>query len=197
MASEPFNIKKVYPNPEVIDICYFDGDIPPFDIQDYASDDEEGLIKDLENHIRGSFEYQEWVKYLREYMDMSKCSVFENINNMETFAIKIHLHHSPITLMELCVTVLQKRKFYRESLLIEAIAKEVMYLHYILVVGIIPLCETVHELVHNQYYFVPNTKVLGRYKEFEKMYGPLTIETVMESWEWAQDLWPWQRGFNR
>ena len=34
-------------------------------------------------------------------------------------------------------------------------------------------------------------------KEFEKMYGPLTIETVMESWEWAQDLWPWQRGFNR
>lgn len=34
-------------------------------------------------------------------------------------------------------------------------------------------------------------------KEFEKMYGPLTIETVMESWEWAQELWPWQRGFNR
>ena len=34
-------------------------------------------------------------------------------------------------------------------------------------------------------------------KEFEKNYGPLTIETVMESWEWAQDLWPWQRGFNR
>ena len=34
-------------------------------------------------------------------------------------------------------------------------------------------------------------------KEFEKMYGPLTVETVMESWEWAQNLWPWQRGFNR
>ena len=34
-------------------------------------------------------------------------------------------------------------------------------------------------------------------KEFEENYGPLTIETVMESWEWAQDLWPWQRGFGR
>lgn len=34
-------------------------------------------------------------------------------------------------------------------------------------------------------------------KEFEKMYGPLTVEIVMESWEWAQNLWPWQRGFNR
>ena len=34
-------------------------------------------------------------------------------------------------------------------------------------------------------------------KEFEKNYGPLTIETVMESWEWAEELWPWQRGYNR
>lgn len=34
-------------------------------------------------------------------------------------------------------------------------------------------------------------------KEFEENYGALTIETVMESWEWAKDLWPWQRGFNR
>ena len=34
-------------------------------------------------------------------------------------------------------------------------------------------------------------------KEFEENYGPLTIETVMESWDWAQDLWPWQRGFSR
>lgn len=34
-------------------------------------------------------------------------------------------------------------------------------------------------------------------KKFEKLYGPITAETVMESWEWAQDLWPWQRGFNR
>ena len=35
-------------------------------------------------------------------------------------------------------------------------------------------------------------------KEYEENYGPLTIETVMEDWgDWAQDLWPWQRGFNR
>ena len=47
--------------------------------------------------------------------------------------------------------------------------------------------------LHNEY--VPKLEQVT--KEFEKMYGPLTIETVMESWEWAQDLWPWQRGFNR
>lgn len=47
--------------------------------------------------------------------------------------------------------------------------------------------------LHNEY--VKKLDVVT--KEFEEMYGPLTIETVMESWEWAQDLWPWQRGFNR
>ncbi len=34
-------------------------------------------------------------------------------------------------------------------------------------------------------------------EEFETKYGPLTAETVMDSWEWARDLWPWQRGFNK
>ena len=47
--------------------------------------------------------------------------------------------------------------------------------------------------LHNEY--VKKLKEVT--KTFEELYGPLTIETVMESWEWAQDLWPWQRGFNR
>lgn len=47
--------------------------------------------------------------------------------------------------------------------------------------------------LHNEY--VEKLKKVT--KEFEENYGPLTIETVMESWEWAQDLWPWQRGFNK
>ena len=47
--------------------------------------------------------------------------------------------------------------------------------------------------LHNEYV----VKLEEVTKEFEKIYGPLTIETVMESWEWAQNLWPWQRGFNR
>ena len=47
--------------------------------------------------------------------------------------------------------------------------------------------------LHNE-----NVKKLDKVtKEYEENYGPLTIETVMESWDWVQDLWPWQRGFNR
>lgn len=47
--------------------------------------------------------------------------------------------------------------------------------------------------LHNE-----NVKKLDEVTEiYERNYGPLTFETVMESWEWAQDLWPWQRGFNK
>ena len=47
--------------------------------------------------------------------------------------------------------------------------------------------------MHNEY----TQKLEKVTKEYEENYGPLTIETVMENWDWAQDLWPWQRGFNR
>lgn len=47
--------------------------------------------------------------------------------------------------------------------------------------------------IHNEY-VEKLDKVVNKYEE---KYGPLTIETVMESWEWAQNLWPWERGFNR
>lgn len=172
MASEPFNIKKTPENKNIVEIHYLDGDIPEYDILDYTQDDDEALIKDIEKMCRNSFEYQEWVKYLREYMDMNKCAFFKNISNVDTFSIKIHLHHSPITLMEIAVIVLSKRRFYRECLDIEAIAKEIMYIHYCLLIGILPVCETVHELIHNQFIFVPNSSVLGNYKQFLDLYGP-------------------------
>lgn len=172
MASEPFNIKRVPKPLDNVEILVMDDELPPFDIVDYKSDEEAKFITDVENLCRHSFTYQEWVQYLRKYMDMNQCSFFSNISNLDTTSIKIHLHHSPITLMEMVVTILEKRKFYRESLLIEAVAKEVMYVHYCTMVGIIPLCETVHELVHNQYIFVPNTAVMGNYKWFIDQYGP-------------------------
>jgi hypothetical protein len=193
MASEPFNIKKV-PKREKIEILDMVGELPPFDIMDYDSDDEEALIKDVENLCRHSYTYQEWVQYLRKYMDMNKCSFFQNVDNIDTTSIKIHLHHSPITLMEIVVTILEKRKFYKESLLVEAIAKEVMYVHYCTMVGVIPLCETVHELVHNQFLFVPNTAVMGNYKWFIDEYSPFIPTQVRTK---LDNIEQWTRFYNK
>jgi hypothetical protein len=147
--------------------------VPEYDIIDYDLLDEKDhkkYMSDIEKVVRNSFEYREFVKYLRENMDMNKCSFFENVNNIDTFKIKIHLHHHPLTLYDICQIVINKRSFYLESLEIELVAKEVMFLHYNLMIGLIPLSETVHELVHNKYLFIPSDKALGRYKEFIEMY---------------------------
>lgn len=149
-------------------------ELPPYEIQDYDVFDEKDFrkyINDVKRSIRNSLEYREYIQYLRKYMNMNECSYFENINNIDTSKIKIEIHHSPYTLEDIAATVFNKRVFYGEPIDVEDVAKEVMYIHYFLMVGLIPLSQTVHELVHNQFIFIPTNKVVGNYKEFEEVYG--------------------------
>jgi len=155
--------------PDIIKI----GELPPFDIKDFDLNDEKEFSKYLftiEKLVRNSTEYKTWMKYLRDYVDMNKCSYFSNINNIDTTKVRIELHHEPLSLYDIVVTVYNKRVHFRESLEMEMVAKEVMYHHYVMDIGIIPLCETVHELVHNNYLFVPSTHVFGNFRKFVNDY---------------------------
>ena len=179
---DPSNIKTVenLPDGNVIVI----NSLPTYDIPDYDLFNEKDFKKyldDVEKTIRGSFEYKAFIAYLRENMDMNKCSFYQNVNNIDTFKIKIEIHHEPITLYDMCIVVYNKRVAMHEDLDIEMVAKEVMYLHYMLYVGLIPLAETVHELVHNQYLFVPTTKVLGYYRNFVEAYKPYFLPEQLET----------------
>lgn len=165
-------------------------DIPPYDIQDYDVFDDKDFrkyINDVKRCIRNSVEYRQYVQYLRNNMNMNECSYFENVNNIDSSKIKIELHHTPYTLEDIVVTVFNKRVFYGEDIDVEDVAKEVMYIHYFLMVGLIPLSETVHKLVHNQYIFVPTNRVVGKYKEFEDLYGPWIPEEVKEKIKACED----------
>lgn len=143
--------------------------------------DTKRYFADIERRVRQSYEYRKYIAYLRENFDMTKCSIYENVSNAETFGIKIHIHHEPITLFDIVVTIYNKRKFFHEDLSIFMVAKEVMYVHYCLMVGLIPLAETVHELVHNQYLFIPTTKVFGHYKEFMRQYNDFLPDGLEET----------------
>ena len=185
MASEAFNIKPTYSTGESVQILNIDF-IPEYDREDYdlsEAKDMDQYIKDIEKAVRLSFEYQQLIQYLRKHMDMNQCSFFEGISNIESTSIKIHIHHSPITLYEIIVIVLEKRKYYGDCLDVEMVAEEVAYLHYRLLIGLIPLCETVHELVHNQFLFVPNDSVMGRYKDFLSAYDMFVPKQVKEKIE--------------
>lgn len=171
------------------DVIVFE-EIPEYDTQDYDLFDEKDFkkyINDIEKIVRQSFEYRQFVNYLREYMDMNKCSFLPNVTNSETFKIKIHLHHCPFTLYDIVMTIFNKRMFYGESLEVEMVAKEVMYIHYFLMVGIIPLSETVHELVHSQVIDIPIDHVMGNYSEFVEMYREFIPEDAMEKFNKMQE----------
>ena len=175
MASNPSRYKTVV-SEESSDIKVIKvNNIPQYETTEYCLEDNDDFtkyIEDIEKEVRNSFEYQEMIQYFRNNMDMNRCSALGGVSNKEETKIKIHIHHSPITLYEITVIVQEKRRFYHESLDIEDVAKEVCYVHYCLLVGLIPLCETVHDLVHNEFYFIPNYAVMGGYDKFLEMYDP-------------------------
>lgn len=147
--------------------------IPKFDIADYDLSDQKDLMRyfsSIERSCRNSRAYKKLVNFLREYVDMNKCSFYKNINNIDTYSIKIHIHHSPFTLFDIVTTVYYKRLMNGESISEDMVAKEVMAIHYNMMVGLIPLSETVHEIVHNGYLFIPTNAVYGKYKDFVNIY---------------------------
>lgn len=158
--------------------------LPEYNIPDFDLADENVFAKKyipaIEKAVRGSFEYRQLIQYMREYLDMNRCSFYSNVNNIDSTKIRIEIHHEPFSLYDICLIVYNKRYHFRESLEVEMVAKEVMFLHYNLMVGLIPLAETVHELVHNQFLFVPTDKVLGKYKEFANRYEPWILPEQME-----------------
>lgn len=157
--------------------------IPPFEtvIYDFNDDkDYKNFIKDTKNNIRRSFEYRQMIKYLRENMGMDKCAFIQNVSNNDTFDIKIEIHHYPFTLEDIVDIVFKKRTYYGESLEVQMLAKEVMMLHYKLLVGLISLSETVHELVHSSRLFIPIDAVLGRPLIFVEYYKPFCTSDQLE-----------------
>lgn len=189
-------------NPEMInevnDIYMNDGktileikSLPYFDKMPYDLLDEKSFKKymtDLERSVRNSFEYRELIAYLKTTEGMDVCSVLDNVTSRDNSKVKIEIHHSPLTLYDICLAVFRKRQQRKESTNIEAVAQEVMYLHYIGWVGLIPLSSVVHDLVHNQYYFIPTDRVRGNYKEFVNYYYDFIDPDTLDSLDAAETV---------
>ena len=74
--------------PDVIKIK----DLPPCTIPDYDLNDEKEMVRylrDIEKVVRTSFEYRQMINYLREYLDMNKCSFYQAVSNIDTTKIRI------------------------------------------------------------------------------------------------------------
>lgn len=169
---------------EIHELSYFDGD--QYDI--YDSKDYARFIQDTERAVRMSYEYRQLIGYLRNTEGMNKCSFLGNVTNVDNTKVRIEIHHSPLTLYDIAATVIKKRLHNQESIDIFDCAKEVMWLHYMGFVGLIPLSETVHEMVHNQYIFVPTNIVRGNYKKFVELYYNYIDPEVLDAVDNAEHM---------
>ena len=191
MARDPNNIHRFIDYMEEVPERVSIPELDIFTIPDYDLNDQKDYKKylfDIEKVVRGSFEYQQMVRFLRENLDMNQCTFFEAVSNIDTTSIKIEIHHEPLSLFDIVSTVVNKRTHFNESLEVEAVAKEVAYNHYAMSVGLIPLSETVHQLVHNQYLFIPNSIVFGNWRYFVDCYNDYIDPEVKIALEQIEEL---------
>ena len=159
--------------------------VPEFDFLTWDFEDDKELnkyFKTIEKEVRNSYEYRRMIQYLRNNYGMDECS-FIKVSNKDSFNIKIEIHHYPFTLYDIVVIVYRKRVYYQESLDVQMVAKEITMLHYKLLIGLIPLSKTVHQLVHDGKLFIPVQNVLGRYRTFVDLYKPFCDEEQLETLE--------------
>ena len=147
--------------------------IPDFEEQAYDLTDAKDFtryIADIEKEVRGSFEYKQMIQYFKENMEMNRCAFLQGTTVDSENRISIEVHHYPFTLYDICMIVYNKREHFGESVELEMVAKEVMQRHYELLVGLIPLSKTVHELAHSENIFIPVDHVLGNWNRFINVY---------------------------
>ena len=103
-------------------------------------------IKKIEQKtIRSSYEYRKYIEYLKKTMNMNRCSYLPNIIS-GIGNLKIEIHHSPFTLFDITTVVCNKHIMVYGSANEFKVADEVMRLHYMNHIGLIPLSPTIHEL---------------------------------------------------
>lgn len=165
-------------------------DIPPYDAEDYdlsSPKEFSKYLKDIESSVRTSFEYREFTKFLRNYYGMYVSGSFANITGLDS-SVKIEIHHTPFSLFDIVVTVQEKRKFFHQDLSVEMVAKEVMELHYKQLIGLYPLTQTEHELVHNGYLFIPVDRIFGRYDLFRNLYMQFIPPELLETLDRVEEF---------
>lgn len=147
------------------------------------------LITDIERYVRRSLEYKQYIRFLRDEIDMTECAFFENVNNKNRNSkISIEIHHEPIDLFTITQIVVDKWIDLGIPINPILISKEVMELHYKNHIGLIPLSVTVHQLYHDGKIFIPLQYVYGKYISFIEEYWDYISEETRSILQTKMDI---------
>lgn len=146
------------------------------------------IKKEIEPLIRKSREYKRWLFFVKSVMSID----FQCYHTGDPESIcSIEVHHHPYTLFDLSDIVLKNMKHYTTF----DIAKTVMQLHFMNLVGFIPLCKSSHERYHNKALDIPIELCEGNWRHLENVLPipdriaseiefkkKITLDNVKEKW---------------
>ena len=140
------------------------------------------IISYIEKMIRKSNEYRAYINYLKNELNLSKCSLLEGLDVNEA-KFSLEFHHFPLNLFEITSAVVRKKLDELkedETLSCFDVADTVMQEHYKNKIGLVPLSATLHKMAHNKSIIIPYSKIYGKYEEFMKEYGEYLPDEVKE-----------------
>lgn len=146
--------------------------------------DKEKFIKRIEQIVRSTMEYRDYIAFLKDYVNMNRCAFFNNVENAQGSKVRIEIHHEPFTLFDIVKVVVNK--YIEEGIPLNDlyIADEVLDIHYRNMVGLVPLSKSIHQIVHNSNeIIIPLTIVYGDYKKFLEEYSEFIDDELLDKLE--------------
>lgn len=125
------------------------------------------FIKKIEKMVRSSYEYKLYIYTLKTVLNYTTCTFIPKIDINEIKGVPIEFHHYPFTLYDL-VSIEVNSLIEKEVTELNPfeITDKIIKLHFQNLVGLVPLLETVHELVHDGKKFINTKYVKGDYKAY-------------------------------
>ena len=146
------------------------------------------LIKSIESIIRTSPEYSEFIGYLKNVLNLTKCLFHPDVDITELKQTKLEFHHYPFTLYDITDVMLTKYVQSHSTINPYEIAESVMRLHYELKVGLVPLSKTIHQLTHAGKKFINLSYVNQSYLKFIAEYSETISEDLINNWQNLKSL---------
>lgn len=125
------------------------------------------FVKKVKQTIRSSYEYRLWVDYIKNILLCNSCA-FTGENTME---LTVEIHHHPILLEDIVLSVISKKIDNNDKFSSFDISSEIIYLHYNMKVGVVPLITSLHEKYHNGFLEIPIDYCIGDWKYLLQNYN--------------------------
>jgi hypothetical protein len=168
------DVNKPNTNPTIdSDESYYE--IPFYKNPDYmfSIENEVAFINAVERMVRTSKYYSRYIAHLKVDLGLCFCQVKGNISEDEETGVKdlIEMHHGPIlTLFDVTSIILNYMLIHDMKITTFSVANKVIEEHFKHRVQTVMLCETVHQLVHDNKIFLNYKQGFGDLYSFLEIY---------------------------